>query len=925
MYETCVAPSGGLNGYWGQYGSDPMKSYCDSGVEFITLSFVNSAPEHEASGWPGTNFAGHCPGDVYMYGEDNQLKSNLWKNCYLIQEGIPYCQSLGVKVLISIGGDYNEQTSNYAVSTEEKGRDFADILYSIFGPKQDSWTGPRPFDSDLYGTQSVDGFDFDIEKDLDMAPYIAMIDQLRIHDPNLIITAAPQCPTSSQYFYMEELIQTSPLDALFVQFYNNQYCDLIEDEGLAGDGFNYQTWEDILADSNESKSAKIYVGLPASASAAGTGYVGPDVIAEVIDDLKDRPSFGGISLWDLNRGASNVDEEGKSFNDAVLEALCGVNPSASSTASVSATATSTSDASTTASTDASTTASTDVSATDVSTPDSTPTASGSTSETTESTAEGTSTETYNTPTGSDSTPTASDSTPTGSATDSTTASSDNTSTDSGTTPIGTPTGTPTDSATDSTTASSDNTSTDSGTTPIGTPTGTPTDSATESTTASSDNTSTDSGTTPIGTPTGTPTDSATDSTSTDSATDSTSVESATDSTTASSDSTSTDSGNTPTGTPTGTPTDSAVGSTFTDSTTDNTSTGSATDSTATGTDATGSSTESTNSGSEATSTDNSAGATTTSIPYGGMTTTESASSTTSTVYTTHVYTVTKCPPEVTNCPAGPYVTTEIVPLYTTVCPVTAGEHATKTTKASKPDVTYAAVSEEVKTVYTTNVYTVTKCPIYVVDCPVGSVTTEVSTYTTTVAHAAQTTAAEFKEEVPEVETVYTTKVHTITKCPAYVTNCPVGSVTTEISSWTTTVAKTTGTAAAEVPEETTTVLATSTLVTTVYVPAATHEASSEPSTVSGTIYTTIIVPAVTLETSSKPSATTYKPLAETTYTRPEGVAQPTGGCIGEGCSATTYTTPSSPAATQPVTAGASNVGLGLTAVIAVAALQLFAL
>jgi chitinase len=38
------------------------------------------------------------------------------------------------------------------------------------------------------------------------------------------------------------------------------------------------------------------------------------------------------------------------------------------------------------------------------------------------------------------------------------------------------------------------------------------------------------------------------------------------------------------------------------------------------------------------------------------------------VYTTSIYTVTSCAPTITNCPVG-HVTTEIISLYTTVCPV----------------------------------------------------------------------------------------------------------------------------------------------------------------------------------------------------------------------------------------------------------------
>ncbi|OBT93449.1 hypothetical protein VE01_08688 [Pseudogymnoascus verrucosus] len=94
-------------------------------------------------------------------------------------------------------------------------------------------------------------------------------------------------------------------------------------------------------------------------------------------------------------------------------------------------------------------------------------------------------------------------------------------------------------------------------------------------------------------------------------------------------------------------------------------------------------------------------------------------STTSIVYATTVYTITKCPATVTNCPIGS-ATTELISLYTTVCPVAAS--ATK-----QPPSGYT-----VSTVFTTIVYTITKCPKTVTNCPVGSVTTEIrSLYTTT--------------------------------------------------------------------------------------------------------------------------------------------------------------------------------------------------
>lgn len=58
--------------------------------------------------------------------------------------------------------------------------------------------------------------------------------------------------------------------------------------------------------------------------------------------------------------------------------------------------------------------------------------------------------------------------------------------------------------------------------------------------------------------------------------------------------------------------------------------------------------------------------------------------TTSTVYATNVYTITSCAATVTDCPEKGSVTTEIVSLYTTYCPVEATEKPHPTGKPSGP-------------------------------------------------------------------------------------------------------------------------------------------------------------------------------------------------------------------------------------------------
>lgn len=80
--------------------------------------------------------------------------------CYILSEDIGYCQSIGKKVLLSLGG----AVGTYNLLNGTDGENMADFLWSAFGPPNSSWTGPRPFDlSTSYGKLSVDGFDFNNE------------------------------------------------------------------------------------------------------------------------------------------------------------------------------------------------------------------------------------------------------------------------------------------------------------------------------------------------------------------------------------------------------------------------------------------------------------------------------------------------------------------------------------------------------------------------------------------------------------------------------------------------------------------------------------------------------------------------------------------------------------------------------------------
>lgn len=111
--------------------------------------------------------------------------------------------------------------------------------------------------------------------------------------------------------------------------------------------------------------------------------------------------------------------------------------------------------------------------------------------------------------------------------------------------------------------------------------------------------------------------------------------------------------------------------------------------------------------------------------------------TTSTVYTTKISTVTSCAPGIVCAGKPGSVVTEVIPLYTTVCPITQGNNGGIPTSA--PAVSVASASPGIptgyttSTVYTTKISTITSCaPGVVCAGKSGAIVTEVLPLYTTI-------------------------------------------------------------------------------------------------------------------------------------------------------------------------------------------------
>ncbi|TWU79109.1 hypothetical protein ED733_008763 [Metarhizium rileyi] len=186
------------------------------------------------------------------------------------------------------------------------------------------------------------------------------------------------------------------------------------------------------------------------------------------------------------------------------------------------------------------------------------------------------------------------------------------------------------------------------------------------------------------------------------------------------------------------------------------------------------------------------------------TVTASASLSASTVYATSTITDTSCKPTVTGCPSR--VVTVVIPLYVTICPVSAAETKTPSPQATKTPGNVGIDNGSDKTTITTKVtstYTITSCATTVPSCTVGNTVTKV--FTTTYCPGEDTPAptgsnnGENGDNAPQsgnagkssngangddsdkpAITIQITETSTFTSCHPTVSKCSTGKVITKV-------------------------------------------------------------------------------------------------------------------------------------------------
>jgi chitinase len=285
--DSSGLPAHVLMGYWQDFtnGATPLTlANVPTSYNLVAVAFGN---------------AGATPGQV-TFSLDSGLSSAL--GGYTDSQFTSDIQTLharGQKVILSVGG----QNGTVSVTDSASASEFASSVDSIISQ---------------YG---FDGVDIDLENGVNPTYMAQALDQLESDvGSSLIITLAPQTidtqSTASDYLALALNIK-SILTMINTQYYNSGTMNGCDGNVYAEGSVDFITALACTELQSGLSAAQVGVGLPASSSAAGSGYVDPSVVNNALDCLAAQtncgsftpstsyPDIRGAMTWSINWDASN--------------------------------------------------------------------------------------------------------------------------------------------------------------------------------------------------------------------------------------------------------------------------------------------------------------------------------------------------------------------------------------------------------------------------------------------------------------------------------------------------------------------------------------------------------------------------------------------------------------------------------------------
>ena len=285
-----------LTGYWQDFvnSAKPLSlAATPSGYNLIAVAFANADPSN--------------PGGV-TFSVDSGLSSALGGySDAQFKADIATLHSRGQKVIVSVGG----QNGAISVGDSTSANNFANSVYGIM---------------QSYG---FDGVDIDLENGVSPTYMAQSLKQLGGQvGANLVITMAPQTidmqSTGMGYFQLALAIKDI-LTIVNMQYYNSGAMLGSDGKVYSQGGVDFLTALAAIQLQGGLRPDQIGLGLPASPSGAGSGYVAPSVVNSALDCLGSGSSCGGFRpaqsyaglrgamTWSINWDASN----GYSFANTV--------------------------------------------------------------------------------------------------------------------------------------------------------------------------------------------------------------------------------------------------------------------------------------------------------------------------------------------------------------------------------------------------------------------------------------------------------------------------------------------------------------------------------------------------------------------------------------------------------------------------------
>nr|WP_307665836.1 glycoside hydrolase family 18 protein [Streptomyces sp. V1I1] len=287
-----TVPKHAVTGYWQNFnnGATVQKiSDVPANYDIIAVSFA------DATGTPGGVTFNLDSAGLGGYTVD-QFKADIKAK-----------QAAGKSVIVSIGGQNGTVTINDSASATN----FANSVYS------------------LMQTYGFDGVDIDLENGLNATYMTQALRSLSSKaGSNLVITMAPQTidmqSTSNEYFKTALNIKDI-LTVVNMQYYNSGSMLGCDGKVYSQGSVDFLTALACIQLQGGLAPSQVGLGLPASTSGAGSGYVSPTIVNNALDCLargtncgsfkpsKTYPSLRGAMTWSTNWDAKS----GNAWSNAV--------------------------------------------------------------------------------------------------------------------------------------------------------------------------------------------------------------------------------------------------------------------------------------------------------------------------------------------------------------------------------------------------------------------------------------------------------------------------------------------------------------------------------------------------------------------------------------------------------------------------------